>query len=87
MLTPALVIAGDALTINANATGGEIRVQLLDERGDALEGFGFADMQPITRDGLDEPVKWKRELAAIAGRPVRLAFQMRQARLFGIDVR
>ena len=58
-----------------------------DERGKVIEGFGLSDMQPITGDRLDELLRWKREFTEIAGRPVRLAFRMKHARLFAIDVR
>ncbi|MEA2711382.1 MAG: hypothetical protein QOF78_3983 [Phycisphaerales bacterium] len=88
IMTPSIVLGGHELTINADAAdGGEIRVQVLDAGGKAIEGFTFADAEPITRDGLGVPVKWKRELKQIARRPVRLAFQMKHARLFAIDVR
>jgi hypothetical protein len=87
IVTPAVVIAGEALTVNADATGGEIRVRLVDSAGNAINGFTLDDNMPLTDDGLDMPLKWKRELKEVAGRPVRLEFRMTSARLFAIDVR
>ncbi|WP_395748948.1 hypothetical protein [Prosthecobacter sp.] len=48
------------LTLNADAGGGAVRVELLDERGYRLAGFSKADAVPITGDGLRHEVKWKR---------------------------
>jgi hypothetical protein len=87
IVTPAVVLTGNGLTINADAADGEIRVQVLDDSGKAIAGFGLDDMQPITRDGLDEPVNWKRDLKRFAGQPVRLSFELKHARLFAFDVR
>ena len=85
--TPTVVIDGDEMTINAEASGGEIRVRLLDPSGKTLDGFAFADMQPIMQDGLAMAVKWKRRLAHVRGRPLRMAFAIRSARLFALDLR
>jgi len=52
-----------------------------------IDGFSSHDMHPITRDGLDEPVKWKRDPKERAGRPVQLSFELKVARLFAFDLR
>lgn len=85
--TPPVVLEGGKLTMNADASGGEIRVQVLDSDGRPLDGFTFADGEPFSGDDLDAPLRWKHEAARLRGQPVRLEFQMRNARLFAIGVR
>ena len=88
IVTPTVVIDGRDMTMNADAAGGGIRVQLLNaSTRKPIDGFTFADARPIADDALDAPLKWKGELAHLAGRSVRIEFRMTSARLFGIDVR
>lgn len=75
------------LTVNADATGGEIRVALLDASGKPIAGFDIADCDPITTDSLSHPLHWRGQasLSALQGREVALRFQIRgKARLFAV---
>lgn len=83
--TPPLTLDGDALTLNVDARGGEARVRILGEDSRPLPGF--EDPAPVTGDSLAAPVRWKQPLSALRGRPVRLEFTLRQARLFAFDLR
>lgn len=83
--TPLVVIEGDRLSVNA-AVRGELRVRLLDADGSPLPGYDWADVAPITGDATAHPVRFARPLAAVRGRPLRLEFGFRAARLYGIDV-
>jgi len=47
------------LSINANASAGSVRVELLNEDGFRVRGFSKDDCSPITKDGLDQRVVWK----------------------------
>lgn len=78
LLTPKLILEGARLTLNVNAEYGEILVQALDMNGEPIHGFTFADCEPVTKDSIEAPVKWKRQLSELKGVPVRLEFQMRQ---------
>ncbi len=84
--TPLLCLHGSRLTLNVEAPKGTVRVQVLDERGRAVSGFAFADCKPVVGDGLDLPVRWRRSLARIGARPVRLEFSLRDARLFALGL-
>jgi len=80
--TPPIVLHGTAVTVNANVTG-ELKLRLLDEAGQPLPGF---DWVGIHGDRLEHPVTFKRSLASLAGKPVRIEFQMRRAQLFSFDL-
>ena len=81
------------LRLNANAQGGEIRVELLDEEGAVLSGFAAGECRPLERDGVNQRVSWGpgRDLIPASEKPRRLRFLMRSASLFafmaGSDVR
>jgi len=47
------------ITLNADASGGAVRVELLDEHGRRLHGFTRDDAESITTDGLRHAAKWK----------------------------
>ena len=50
-----------ALTINADAANGAVRVEILDEDGYRLRGFTKDDAVPLTADGLALPAAWKQK--------------------------
>ncbi len=72
------------LRLNANARGGEIRVELLDEEGAVLSGFAGGDCQPLEQDGVNQRVGWGagRDLIPASEKPRRLRFLMRNASLY-----
>jgi hypothetical protein len=83
--TPPALLEGDRLTVNANVRG-ELRVAVLDAAGKPLKDFGAQDAAPIRGDSLAQPVRWKRPLAALRGKPVQLEFRLRDARLYGFTL-
>jgi hypothetical protein len=84
--TPLLILGGDSLTVNVDAQGGSLRVQVLDAGGKAIPGLALEDCQPITSDALAAPVAWKRPLAELKDKPVRLEFVLEKASLFGFGL-
>ena len=72
------------LRLNANAEGGEIRVELLDEDGAIVSGFASTDCEPLEQDGVDQKVSWEPEhdLIPASDKPRRLRFVMRNASLY-----
>ncbi|MCX7935492.1 MAG: hypothetical protein N3A66_09580, partial [Planctomycetota bacterium] len=83
---PWAIIEGNRLTLNADAAGGEIRVQVCDAAGRPHPGLAFADCQPIAEDGLALEVRWKGSLAALSRQPVRLEFSLKNASLFAFEI-
>lgn len=84
--TPPVTLSGRSMALNADARGGEIRVQVLDPAGKPLPGFTFADCRPVAEDSLAAPVRWKSSLDRLKDRPVRLEFSLRKAKLFAFEL-
>ena len=71
------------LRLNANASEGEIRVEVLDHDGRVLPGYGRGDCQAMTEDEVDRLVKWKtQEELPTRGGPHRLRFFLTRSSLF-----
>jgi hypothetical protein len=73
---------------------GEARVEVRDPSNRPLPGFTWEDCQPVTTntvfdDGSCRAVAWKKQKSAhrLAGRRIRLAFQLRDAHLFSFRAR
>lgn len=47
------------LTVNADASGGSVRVELLNEEGLRIRGFSREEAIPLRGDALRHPVRWK----------------------------
>jgi hypothetical protein len=82
LVTPPVVLQGKRLSINADARGGEISVQLLDLGGTPIPGFSAAEAGAFSGDAIAAPIRWRRPLTDLAGRPVKVAFSLKHARLF-----
>jgi hypothetical protein len=88
LTTAPFVFEGKFLTLNLNTSAaGEARVALLDEAGEPLPGGGIKDCKVINGDYVAARVEWKGpyDLAAFAGRPIRLHFEMRGAKLYAFQ--
>jgi len=81
-----LVFDGDKLVLNVKAAG-TVKVAITDDKGKALPGFDFGDCDNITGDSTERVVTWngKSSVADLAGRSVRLKFQMYNAKLFAFE--
>jgi hypothetical protein len=87
IVTPVLALRGDALSLNVDADGGEVRLQVSDVSGAPIPGFLYADCRPVTSDSLAADIEWSGRLSTLRDRPVRLELLLRNARLFALDVR
>ena len=81
-----LVFEGDRLVLNLKARG-SVRVGITDENGEAYPGFGPEDCDPIVGDHVDTTVTWNGQssVATLAGKTVRLSFEMQDAKLFAFE--
>lgn len=88
VLTRPLTFEGNALLLNyETSAAGRLQVEILDEHGGPLPGFGLADLKETLRGNeRGQVVVWKSgtNLAALAGRPVRLRFVLKEADLYSI---
>lgn len=71
--------------MNADASGGAIRVELCDAVGEPLRGFRREDAKPLTTDDLRHRVEWvaTANLSDLAGKAMVLKFHLDgKARLY-----
>jgi hypothetical protein len=89
--TPPLKFSGRELMFNVDTSAaGLVRCELQDEKGEAIEGYKLADCDVIhTCNEIDRPVKWhgKSDVSALAGKPVRLRVEFRDADLYAFQFR
>lgn len=87
VLTAPVRIDGGALWVNADASGGSLRAELLDEEGRVIEGFGAGDAHPIREDGTRLPVRWKeKRLGALQGRELQIRWRLERATLYAFGL-
>lgn len=80
--------SGKFLFVNVDAPHGELRAEVLDADGKPVPHFTANDGLPVTCDKTLQPVTWRSspDLAALAGRPVRFRFHLRNGRLYSFWV-
>jgi hypothetical protein len=86
-VTRPLIFAGRLLEINyRTGAAGSVRVELQDETGSPIPGHALADCEEIIGDEIERVVAWRggSDVSALAGRPVRLRFVLREADLFSL---
>ncbi len=76
VLTRPFVLAGDRLQVNADARNGSIQIGVLDADTKPIEGFAASQCRPLTQDGLRQAVQWPGDLRTLAGRMIRLRFEL-----------
>ncbi len=88
LTTHPLVFQGTRLTVNAAAAGGGVTVEVLDEGGRPLAGYGRDECLLAAFDSTRQEVTWKEkpDLASLRGRPVRLRFHLQRADLYGFQI-
>ena len=87
MVTKPLTFSGERLEINyRTSAAGSLRVEIQDADGKPLPGFTASDCQEIVGDEIKRVVRWKGgpDMSALAGRPVRLRFVMKDADLYSL---
>lgn len=85
LVTKPLTFAGTTLSLNIISQG-DTRVELQGPDGQPLPGFGLNDCTPIRGDNVAHAVAWKGgSLKALAGKPVRVRFELREADLYSLQ--
>lgn len=84
LTTRLLSFAGRRLVVNAETMGGRVAVELSDESGRPLPGFGASDCDGIDGDAVRHVVTWKgkSDVAAYAGTPIQVRFHLERAKLY-----
>ena len=86
--TPTVVFHGDHLTLNINTTAaGSAYVAVLDQKGAPILGYAIEDCDTIMINDVDHVVTWRGSpnVSSLAGKPVRLRFEMRSAKLYAFQ--
>jgi hypothetical protein len=88
LVTRPVRFSGGYLFVNADTRQGELTVEVLDQQGRVLPGFGKAQCTPVRGDGTRLPVSWSSgsTLASLAGEAVRFRFSMSVGRLYAFWV-
>ena len=90
LLTKPFRFTGGELEINfESSAAGEIRVELQDETGVAIEGFTATDCELIFGNDVERVVRWTggKDLASLAGKVVRMRVVMKDADLYSFRFR
>ena len=88
LTTHPLLFQGRYLTVNAQVSKGELGVEVLGPDGSPLKGYTRDECMLASFDGTFQLVHWKnhKDLAELAGRPLRLRFYVRQGDLYGFQI-
>ena len=72
------------LYLNVKAHFGHCRVELLDEAGDPIDGFGKDIADDLMSDNVQAVATWKgnSDISSLVDRPLRLRFHLKNARLY-----
>jgi hypothetical protein len=86
LMTKPFQLAGPRLEMNVAAREGEVRVEVLDAKGQPLTGYCGDDA--TTHSNVDElrlSPRWKKPLSQIVGENIRLRFRLREAGLYSFQ--
>ena len=87
MITKPVYFTGNKLELNySTSAAGSIRVEILDESGTLIDGYGIDDCDGLIGDEISGYVSWKgsTDLSKISGKPVRVRFVMNDADIYSL---
>ena len=88
ILTRKIRFDSNYLFVNTDSEKGSLRVEILDETGNVLNGFSRQDCISIAANKTKQMVSWKQNnsLAGLAGKTVRFRFILQNAKLYSFWV-
>lgn len=90
MVTKPFTFRGKELSLNfATSAAGGIRVEVQDAAGKPVPGYSQGEAVETIGNEVDRVVRWQKgsDVSGLAGKPVRLRFVMKDARLFALQFR
>jgi hypothetical protein len=85
-----VTFTGDELVINfATSAAGSVRVELQDAGGMPIPGFALEEAREQIGNEIERVVTWSggSDVSALAGKPVRLRFGMKDADVYSLRFR
>jgi hypothetical protein len=76
----------ERLTLNVDASEGQVRVRFVDTDGNPLPGYDFENCAPVTGDALDAPLVCENPLLALREHTVQIEFELTNARLYAFSI-
>ncbi len=88
LTTRLVTFTGKHLFVNVDAPKGELRAEVIDERGTTIAPFTQADCLVVSIDSTRKLIAWKQndDLTPFVGKPVRFRFTLKSGRLFSFWV-
>ncbi|MDE1178215.1 MAG: hypothetical protein PW789_16700 [Edaphobacter sp.] len=88
LTTRLLTFSGSQLFVNFATSGGEMRVEALDEEGRVIPSLAASDCIPIQTDSTHHLVRWKdhADLSMLSGKKVRFRFLVERGELYSFWV-
>ena len=83
--TVPLQLTSPTLWVNADASGGEVRIALLEADGRPIPGFTADESIPLAGDQTRWAARWKQGDAVPTDRPVRVVLAMRSTRFYSLS--
>jgi len=86
LTTRPVTFHGSQLFVNIDAPQGELRVEILDGSGNVIAPFSKENCEPVRGDSTKHLVRWKEDLSALVGKPVKFRFHLTNGKLFAFWV-
>jgi len=88
LTTRPVTFKGKHLFVNADCPRGELKVEVLDKDGKVIKPFTLKNCKPVSSDKTLVKVNWRqnKDLAALAHKPVRFRFHLRNGSLYAFWV-
>lgn len=88
LVTRPIRFSGRYLFVNLEASGGELRVEVLDRAGRVVAGYGLAQCAPVRGNSTRARVTWHgaADLSTLAGQVVRFRFVLMRGSLYAFWV-
>ena len=88
LVTKSLLFEGSQCTLNIYSPSGSVKVEVLDETGNPLEGFTVDQSEPVTGDQLRAQLTWrtKSNMQELTGFRIKLKLYLEEAQLYSISI-
>jgi len=86
LLTRPFSVMAPEIYLNCDAGQGKVQVELLEEDGTVIEGFGIENCRPVSEDNTKKKVEWinDSDLSKIVKKVIRLKIYAENADIYSI---